>query len=73
MTDIVITRWKKYGKNRGYVARSGGTKLGWVYLLTGAIVLEGTEMPQRFRLRRRSRLGLDQLAGSVGEHVHNSA
>lgn len=40
MTDIVINRWKNYGKDRGYAALADGTKLGWIDLLTGAVTVE---------------------------------
>lgn len=40
MTDITITRWAKYGHERGYATAPDGTKLGWIDVKTGAIKLE---------------------------------
>lgn len=46
MTDITITRWKRYGHDRGYAATPDGTKLGSIDLKTGAVTLEaGADAP----------------------------
>lgn len=50
MTDIVITRWKRYGHDRAYAALPDGTKLGFLDLKTSDIHLEdaadGVEVTQ---------------------------
>jgi len=40
MTDITITRWAKYGHQRGYATAADGTKLGWIDLKTGMVTVE---------------------------------
>lgn len=40
MTDITITRWAKYGHQRGYATAADGTKLGWIDLKTGTETTE---------------------------------
>ncbi|WP_291380061.1 NERD domain-containing protein [Demequina sp.] len=38
--DISITRWTRYGHDRGYATAADGTKLGWINLNTGDVTLE---------------------------------
>ncbi len=46
MTDITITRWARYGHQRGYATSADGTKLGSIDLKTGAVALEdGVDAP----------------------------
>jgi len=40
MTDITITRWAKYGHQRGYATAADGTKLGWIDLKTRVVTVE---------------------------------
>lgn len=40
MDDITITRWKRYGQDRGYATAGDGTKLGAIDLKTGVITVE---------------------------------
>jgi hypothetical protein len=40
MTEITITEWKRYGDHRGYAEDAAGTKLGFVDLTTGNVILE---------------------------------
>lgn len=39
MTDITITRWAKYGHDRGYATAADGTTLGWIDRKTGVVTL----------------------------------
>jgi Nuclease-related domain len=40
VNDITITRWKRYGHDRGYATAADGTKLGSIDLKTGVITVE---------------------------------
>jgi hypothetical protein len=40
MGDLVVTRWRRYGKDRLYVAGADGTRIGWIDMVTGATTLE---------------------------------
>jgi hypothetical protein len=40
VSGIVITRWTRYGHDRGYATAADGTKLGWINLNTGDVTLE---------------------------------
>lgn len=40
MNDITITRWKRYGHDRGYATAADETKLGWIDLRTGVVTIE---------------------------------
>ncbi|MFW2513699.1 nuclease-related domain-containing protein [Demequina sp. SO4-13] len=40
MDDFTITRWKRYGHDRAYVADASGTKFGYVDLATGESVFD---------------------------------
>ncbi len=40
MTDMTITRWAKYGHDRGYATATDGTKLGWIDRKTGEVTVE---------------------------------
>ncbi len=40
MSDITITRWKRYGHDRGYATAADETKLGWIDLTNGSVTIE---------------------------------
>lgn len=40
MDEVVVTRWSKYGHDRGYATAPDGTKLGWIDLKTAAVTIE---------------------------------
>src|SRR5207244_1950344 len=46
---LAITRWKRYGKDRLYVATSTGERVGWLDLLTGEATIELVEHRQAFQ------------------------
>ena len=49
MTDLVTTRWTKYGKDRLYVKTPDGTAVGHIDLLTGAVEVEVAEFDSEVR------------------------
>lgn len=49
MTDLVVDRWRRYGKDRLYVSTQDGARVGWVDLLTGEQTLELAELADGFR------------------------
>jgi hypothetical protein len=44
--DVTITRWRKFGRDRLYVARADGTKLGYWDLVTDEAHPERPELTQ---------------------------
>lgn len=44
MTDVVVQRWRKYGKDRLYVNDADGARLGWLDIATGE---DHIEVPDR--------------------------
>ena len=49
MTDLVTTRWTKYGKDRLYVKTPDGTAVGHIDLLTGAVEVQVAEFDSEVR------------------------
>jgi hypothetical protein len=40
VTDVTVGRWRRYGKDRFYANAGDGTKLGYIEVATGEVVLE---------------------------------
>ncbi|MGZ4651210.1 MAG: hypothetical protein ACXV3A_11835, partial [Kineosporiaceae bacterium] len=57
MTDLVVDRWRRYGKDRLYVSTQDGARVGWVDLLTGEQTLELAELADGFRAAVSAFLG----------------
>ena len=48
MTEVQVTRWRKYGKDRIYVNAADGVRIGWLDYLSGERVLERPELREVF-------------------------
>jgi Nuclease-related domain len=50
MSDLVVRRWNRYGKDRLYVNTPSNERVGWVDLATGVETLERPELAEAFRV-----------------------
>src|SRR5665213_1156514 len=48
MTEIQVSRWRRYGKDRLYVNGADGVRIGWVDNLSGERVIERPELTAAF-------------------------
>jgi Nuclease-related domain len=48
MTEVQVTRWRKYGKDRLYVNAADGVRIGWLDYVSGERVLERPELSEAF-------------------------
>ena len=58
MGNLVVTPWKRYGKNRAYVNTSDGQRVGWVDLDTAVQTLERPDLAAEFAKVVHDYLGL---------------
>jgi Nuclease-related domain len=48
MTEVQVSRWRRYGKDRIYVNGADGVRIGWLDNLTGERVIERPEFAEAF-------------------------
>jgi Nuclease-related domain len=48
MAELVVNRWRKYGKDRAYVNTADGVRIGWVDFVSGERVIERPEFEAAF-------------------------
>jgi hypothetical protein len=49
MTEVQVSRWRRYGKDRLYVNGADGVRIGWLDNLSGERVLERPEFADAFK------------------------
>jgi hypothetical protein len=50
MGELLVSRWRRYGKDRLYVSSDGGERIGWVDLTTGTQTLEDASAAEAFQV-----------------------